>query len=343
MLVIDGSMGEGGGQILRTSLALSILTGIPVTFEKIRARRSKPGLMRQHLTAVNAATQISQAKVQGAELYSKKLVFEPGEVVTGAHHFKVGTAGSVNLVLQTILPVLMLAEAPSTITIEGGSHNPYSPSFDFLDRVYLPLLERIGPKVSLELARHGFYPAGGAVLHAHINPCQRDALNALTLFERGVEQSRRAVALLSNLPSDIAERELSEVGRLLRWQGSEQEVRVVDSEGPGNVFWLEVVYEHLTAHFTSYGAKGKMAEVVAQDAIADYKAYLSTEAVVGQHLADQLLLPMALAGKGSFLTGPPAQHLLTHAQIIEKFIEVDCLIEREEDREGRLWKVTVEA
>ena len=117
---------------------------------------------------------------------------------------------------------------------------------------------------------------------------------------------------------------------------------MVDSEGPGNVFWLEVVYEHLTAHFTAYGAKGKMAEVVAQDAIADYKAYLASEAVVGPHLADQLLLPMALAGKGAFVTGPPTPHLLTHAQMIEKFIEVDCLVERLEDRAGRLWKVSVE-
>ena len=183
MLLIDGSQGEGGGQILRTALGLSLVTGTAFRIEKIRAGRAKPGLLRQHLTAVNAATVIGDALVDGAELGSPALVFRPRSVRPGAYRFAVGTAGSASLVLQTVLPPLLTAGASSILTLEGGTHNPWAPPFDFLARAFLPLLERMGAPVRAAIQRYGFYPAGGgqftvvgkAALHDSYPPRAIDA------------------------------------------------------------------------------------------------------------------------------------------------------------------------
>ena len=161
MITIDGSAGEGGGQILRSSLALSLVTGQPFRMERIRAKRQKPGLLRQHLTAVEAAKAVGCAEVSGETLGSQTLDFRPGPVTPGNYRFAVGTAGSATLVLQTVLPALLTASDPSTLTLEGGTHNPLAPSFDFLDRCFMPLIHRMGPSVELELKRPGFFPAGG--------------------------------------------------------------------------------------------------------------------------------------------------------------------------------------
>src|SRR5689334_333662 len=173
MLKLDGSVGEGGGQILRTALALSALTGQPFEIEKIRAKRRKPGLLRQHLTAVRAATALCQAQVEGDSLGSMTLRFVPGDVKPGEYAFAIGTAGSATLVLQTVLPPLLLASRPSKITIEGGTHNPLAPPVDFLDRSFLPLVRRMGPRVRVQLERWGFYPAGGGRISVEIEPVQR--------------------------------------------------------------------------------------------------------------------------------------------------------------------------
>jgi RNA 3'-terminal phosphate cyclase (ATP) len=161
MLTIDGSQSEGGGQVLRSSLALSLVTGRPFAIENIRAGRKKPGLLRQHLTAVLAAAEVSAAEVEGAALASRRLLFRPGRVRAGDYAFRVGTAGSATLVLQTVLPALLLAEGESTLTLEGGTHNPMAPPVDFLENAYLPLVNRLGPRVKVQLVRPGFYPAGG--------------------------------------------------------------------------------------------------------------------------------------------------------------------------------------
>src|SRR5437867_958993 len=170
MLLIDGSQGEGGGQILRTALGLSLVTGTPIRIEKIRAGRAKPGLLRQHLTAVNAATAIGAVDVEGATLGSQELTFRPGTVKPGEYRFAVGTAGSTGLVLQTVLPPLLTAPGPSTLTLEGGTHNPTAPPFDFLARAFLPLISRMGPSATARLERPGFYPAGGGQMHRVDHP-----------------------------------------------------------------------------------------------------------------------------------------------------------------------------
>ncbi|HSN85573.1 MAG TPA: RNA 3'-terminal phosphate cyclase, partial [Thermoanaerobaculia bacterium] len=229
MLELDGSQGEGGGQILRTSIALAMVTGKAIRIRNVRARRSRPGLMRQHLVAVQAAARIGGARIEGAEIGSATLTFIPGEVKPGEHELSVGTAGSTTLVLQTVLPALLLASRPSWLVLEGGTHNPLAPPFEFLDRSYLPLVNRMGPRVQAELERPGFYPAGGGRMVVSVEPASR--LSGFELLERGEVRRRQATALLSRLPRHIAERELAEVARQTGWETSELEAREVESSG----------------------------------------------------------------------------------------------------------------
>lgn len=266
MITIDGSEGEGGGQILRTSLALSLATGQPFRMERIRAKRQKPGLLRQHLTAAEAAKAVGCAEVEGAEMNSQTLEFRPGTVTPGNYRFAVGTAGSATLVLQTVLPSLLTASGPSTLTLEGGTHNPLAPPFDFLARSFMPLIHRMGPNVELELRRPGFYPAGGGRFHARIEPVKR--LSKIALTERGAVLRRRAHVWLSKLPAEVADRELAVVRDELRWREDECEVEVVPHpKGPGNALMLEIQCEHLTAVFTGFGERGRPAEEVAREAV----------------------------------------------------------------------------
>jgi RNA 3'-terminal phosphate cyclase (ATP) len=215
MIQIDGSLGEGGGQVLRTALALALVTGQPFRLEKIRAGRAKPGLLRQHLTAVQAAARIGAARVEGAVLGSTSLVFEPGAIRPGNYHFDIGTAGSTTLVLQTILPPLLAAGGPSRLTLVGGTHNGLAPPFDFLARTFLPLLNRLGPAVAATLERPGFFPAGGGRLTAEIQPAPR--LSPLCLGERGALRQQWARVLIAGLPPAIAERECQVLRQKLGW------------------------------------------------------------------------------------------------------------------------------
>jgi RNA 3'-terminal phosphate cyclase (ATP) len=313
MLTIDGSEGEGGGQMLRTSLSLSLLTGQPFRFVNLRARRSKPGLMRQHLTALQAAAALSNASVEGDSVGAQEVTFRPGSVRPGDYSFAVGTAGSTTLVLQTILPALMLSDAPSTLLLEGGTHNPSAPAFEFLSRAFLPLLGRMGPQVDVDLERAGFYPAGGGRLRVRIAPVK--ALSPLELPERGALLSQRARALVASLPRTVAERELAVCESL------------ASSQGPGNVLLLELEHEHVTEVFIAFGERGVSAERVAERATREAREYLASPAAAGTHLADQLLLPLALAGRGSFRTLEPSSHTRTQTDVIRKFLGVEFCVE----------------
>ena len=337
MLTIDGSEGEGGGQILRTSLALSLVTGQPFRMERIRAKRQKPGLLRQHLTAVEAAKTVGCAEVAGAEMNSQTLEFRPGPVTPGNYRFAVGTAGSATLVLQTVLPALLTASERSTLTLEGGTHNPLAPPFDFLARSFMPLIHRMGPSVELELRSPGFYPAGGGRFNARIEPVKR--LSPLALNERGAIQSRRAKVWLSKLSPEIADRELALIREDLRWAAEECSVETVPHpKGPGNAVVLEIQAENVTAIFTGFGERGRPAEEVAREAVDAAKAWLQAEVPVDENLADQLLLPIALAGSGSFRTTKPSLHTTTNANIIQRFIPVRISMQPESDP---VWRVAI--
>jgi RNA 3'-terminal phosphate cyclase (ATP) len=331
MITIDGSFGEGGGQILRTSLALSLVTGKPFRIDNIRAKRKSPGLLRQHLTAVNAAAAVGRAEVDGAAIGSRSLDFAPKAIEPGRYEFAIGTAGSTTLVLQTVLPALIIADAPSQLVLEGGTHNPFAPPFDFLARSFLPLIRRMGAGAEVSLERPGFYPAGGGRINVAIAPAPR--LERLNLMSRGQVVSKRARAVVANLPLTIAERELRFIGSKLSWSKDQLVADVVDgSRGPGNVVTIEIECENLTEVFTGFGERGLRAEAVAEKAVQEARRYLACEGAVGEYLADQLIVPMAMAGGGSFTTGPLSRHATTNLEVVRKFLDVPIAVTQTENR-----------
>lgn len=325
-VILDGSMGEGGGQILRTALSLSVVTGKPFFIEKIRAGRERPGLLRQHLTAVLAAAEISNAEVEGAYVGSTQLSFKPSAIKAGKYSFAVGTAGSGTLVLQTILPALMTAGEPSHITIQGGTHNHAAPPFDFLAKTFLPLIERMGPRVQVNLEKYGFYPAGGGRFEVEIHPCRN--LAPIHLEERGQTSLPRVNALVANLNRKIAQREVFVASHLLQLKEDEQVVTFTNnSPGPGNVVIIEVASNALTQIFTSFGRLGVSAEKVGADAAEQVQAYLASSGAACEHLADQLLIPMAMSGSGSFTTVRVSEHARTNMEVIARFLQVRFAVE----------------
>ncbi|NPC69849.1 RNA 3'-terminal phosphate cyclase [Corallococcus sp. AB004] len=320
MVRIDGSQGEGGGQVLRTALALSLVTGTPFEMVNVRAGRAKPGLLRQHLTALKAAETVGAAEVTGAELGSKQLSFHPRALSAGNYHFAVGTAGSATLVLQTVLPALLHAEGASTLMLEGGTHNPAAPPFEFLEKAYLPLLRRMGPRVDVTLERPGYYPAGGGRFRVDIHPTK---LQPLQLLERGRVLRTEAVAQVAAIPFDVAKRELDTVAAALRLRPDQQRPEELKRAfGPGNVLRVEVESEHVTEVFTGFGERGKRAEVVAEEVAAKVKRYLDAGVPVGEHLCDQLLLLCALAKGGNFRTVALDSHSLTQRETMAWFLDV---------------------
>ncbi len=292
--------------------------------------------MRQHLTAVQAAAAVSGAKVGGDEIGSKELTFEPGAVRAGRYSFAVGTAGSATLVLQTVLPALMIGREASELTLSGGTHNPWSPPFDFLQKSFLPLLGRMGPKVEVELNRPGFYPAGGGEFHVAIQPSEN--LEPLELLDRGEIKHRKATAMVARLPETIAERELKVVRKELGWPEEYLAVeKVENSLGPGNVLFIELESEHVTEVFTGFGQLHVSAETVAKKVLGQVRDYLTAGVPVGEYLADQLLVPLALAG-GRFRTVNPSRHTQTNIELIKKFLEVEVIVTRVEPK---VWEIEV--
>lgn len=326
MIVIDGSKGEGGGQVLRTALSLALVTGKTFRIENIRANRSRPGVMRQHATAVEAACAISGTECEELAVGATALTFAPGRVRPGEHSFSVGTAGSTSLVLQTILPPLMLADGPSRLVLEGGTHNLHAPPFDFIERVFLPIVNLMGPNVSARLVRPGFYPAGGGRIEVDIEPAA--ALAPLDLVERGAPTGVEARALVAALPGDIAVRELAAVEKVLGWPDEARRiVQLPDSCGPGNILMLEAGFEHARELVSGFGQLGVPAQVVGDKAAKRMAGYLASGAFAGPYLADQLLLPFALAGGGRFTTVKPSLHSRTGAEVIARFLDVRVTFE----------------
>lgn len=339
---IDGATGEGGGQILRSSLALAMCTGRPLRIERIRAGRARPGLMRQHLTCVQAAVAVSGARVSGAELGSLRLEFEPGTVRPGEYEFNVGSAGSCTLVLQTVLPALMLAPGPSQLRLSGGTHNPMAPPFHFLERCFAPLVRRLGVGLTLALRRHGFYPAGGGEVLAQVQPAA-SGLEPVDVTERGALRQAHAEALVAAVPHAVAMRELAVVGDALGW-GREQLLTppLRQNEGPGNALMLTWVHEQVSELVTAHGAKGVSAEAVAAGAVKEARAWLNSTGALGPHLADQWMLPLALAvartGRAAaFTCSELTEHARTNMKVIEHFLPVRLLAS---DEHGA-WRVEI--
>lgn len=326
MIEIDGAHGEGGGQILRSSLSLSLATGRPFRIERIRAGRKRPGLMRQHLAAVRAAAAVGAAEVEGDEIGSQTLAFSPGTVAPGEWRFAVGTAGSATLVLQTVLPALLTANGSSTLVLEGGTHNPFAPPFDFLERSFLPVVNRMGPTVTAVLEARGFHPAGGGRFRVHVTPVGR--LAPLDLLDRGEAVERSVRAIVADVPDHVADRELGYLQQRLAWPADCFHREVIrGGPGPGNVVVMTLAFAHVTEVITGFGARDRRAEGVADAVLQDYRRYAAGTAPVGEHLADQLMLPVALARAGRFRCLGLSAHARTQIDVIARFSDVPITTE----------------
>lgn len=330
VIKVDGCMGEGGGQVLRTSLTLSMLLQRDIEIRNIRAGRNKPGLLRQHLTCVRAAKVICNAEVEGDEIGSQRILFKPGPVESGTYRFSVGSAGSTVLVCQTILLALMFARDASEITFEGGTHNDMAPSVTFLQQSFLSVLESIGAMTKVSIDRFGFYPAGGGRWTLHISPVARlsnlDFHTISGLSGKALHEQISVSAIVSSLPVSIAEREISALTEKLGLNKIPAEVMNVPSAGPGNMLTVCFKHEHYCSVFELPGKLGVSAENVAKRVAGRLRKWLSAEAQVEEYLADQLLLPLLMAGKGKFTTTKPSSHTKTNIELIKQItgVEIEC-------------------
>ena len=335
IIKIDGSLGEGGGQILRTALSLSAITQRPFEIYNIRANRKTPGLSHQHLQAVNATARICSAKVSGNNLRSTDITFFPGKVEHGNYRFDIGTAGSVSLVLQTIFYPLSLAGEKSTITITGGTHVTHSPCTDYLACQWLYFLKQIGFDAKIQTVRSGFYPRGGGEVFVEIYPANPQT--PLQIKDRGRLVAITVTSAVSNLDMAIAQRQQLQATKRLLEKGIPHEVVLEERPaiGKGTMLLIEGTFEQSRCCYFSLGAIGKRAETVADEACNEFLAFLGTKGVIDEHLADQIIIPLALTkGTSHFITPKITQHLLTNIEIVKRFLPVSIDVSGTIDGEG---------
>ena len=348
---LDGSRGEGGGQILRTALSVAAITGRDLTIRRIRANRRPPGLKPQHLAGVQAIAHLCQARTKGDRVGETTLKLSPGRVTGGDYLFDIGTAGSTTLVLQTVLPPLLLAKQESTVTIRGGTHNVAAPPWEAIDLAFLPLLRKLGADVTAEIIKHGFYPKGGGEIRCTIKPVK--TWQALNLTERGPWIDIRGVIVTSKLPEHVAQRELHALRQAMNDDDFPVDIVQARSPGPGNAVHVLMTADGptgpVTNVFTSHGERGRPAEVVASQAASDALGWAASGAAVEEHLADQLLLPMALAaragvGASQFACPPPSSHTFTQAELVTELLNVPVTmtpIRGSKNRTTDVWNIRV--
>ncbi|MDW6002510.1 RNA 3'-terminal phosphate cyclase [Vibrio mangrovi] len=339
---IDGSQGEGGGQVLRSALTLSMLYRQPVEIRNIRAGRKKPGLLRQHLTCVQAAKDISQARCEGDSLGSTSVRFAPGAICPGEYQFAVGSAGSTVLVCQTILLPLVMTGQSATVEFEGGTHNGLSPSLTFFQDAFLAVLKQMGIHCEVQVASLGFNPAGGGRWRLSLFPTSH--LEPFQLEQPGADFAqlpghRRIRVIMSDLPSHIAEREIEATRKKLGWDETAADIHWVTSSCSGNSLHLSIDCGTYLSMFEAVGQYGTSAERVARRSAGKLQSYLRSGAAIEEHLADQLLLPMIVAGSGRFTTTRPSQHTLTNIDVIRQMTGVNIQVVPLDEE---LWEIVLE-
>jgi RNA 3'-terminal phosphate cyclase (ATP) len=324
MIEIDGSAGEGGGQVLRTSLALSILTGKPFKLLNIRANRAKPGLQPQHLMCVKAAGAICGANYKGAAVGSSTLFFEPGPVKSGDYHFAIGTAGATALVLHTVyLPLALRGAAPSRVEVIGGTHNPFAPCHHFNAVTWGGYLAKLGIVIEQQMIRPGFYPRGGGEIRATIHPCSK--MHGLTLTERPDLTTAGGFSAVANLPASIAERQARRIATMLKREKIESHIPIEEwdgSLGPCTVAAVIFRQAPVPTLFFGLGERGKSAESVADEALDEALRYRESGAPVDEHSADQLLLPLAFSpDRSEYRVSRISRHLTTNIETVLRFVD----------------------
>ena len=336
MLRIDGSFGEGGGQIVRTALALSALTGRPFEITNVRANRPVPGLRNQHVQCVMAAKAICSAEIEGAEKASRRLLFSPGGIVAGRHEIDIGTAGSTTLVLHTVFLPLSFAGGESHLAIRGGTHNGFCPIYDYLDLLWAPFMRRLGFDVAISLNSAGYYPKGGGEIEARISQSARR--DAIKITERGSLKQLLVRAAVTRLPRTIAERFVRRVEMELRSRRIKKyETEILEPPGPAEGTYVLILaeYENSACCYFGLGRAGRKAEKIAEEMLGDFISFHESSATVDEHLADQLLLPLALCGgRSEFITPRITSHLTTNAEIIRMFLGTEIHIEPRPDGTG---------
>ncbi|NPA76629.1 MAG: RNA 3'-terminal phosphate cyclase [Candidatus Diapherotrites archaeon] len=338
LLHISGAYGEGGGQILRTALSLSAILGRPIRITDIRARRPRPGLQPQHLTAVQALQKITRARVSGAVLDSQVLEFYSGPIRGGRYVFNIGTAGSVVLVAQTIILPLLFADAPSQVRIIGGTDVEHSPSVDYFAHVFLPWIARLGARVDFRLVRRGYYPKGGGEVDLVIHPLRR--LNSLVLVNPPEIRLVRGISHAGALPEHVAERQADAARKRLESAGYSAEIDTVTYSrshvlcpGSGVTLWAD----NYPIGASALGARGLLAEVVGKRAANYFIHTAESGAPVDAHMGDQLVPYLALArGYSEILVSEPTLHQVTNAWVVEQFLGKRVDFEREEGRRVRI-------
>jgi RNA 3'-terminal phosphate cyclase (ATP) len=340
-LQIDGNYGEGGGQILRTTLSLSCILRRPVEIINIRKGRKISGLQPQHLTSVSACKKITAAEVEGDQLQSVSLRFSPQEIRGGEFTFDVSekkrSAGSTSLILQTLFLPLSRCRAGSTVRILGGTHVPWSPPFNYLKEVFAPTVKKLGCGIELEISKWGWYPRGGGEVSCRIQPTTK--FSSLDLTERGRLLKLSGLSAVSNLPISIAERQRSQAMKVLRVKGFSPEVELLDapSIGQGSFLFLKAEFENSVAGFGALGERGKRAEKVAQEACDDFLQFMQSDAAVEPHLADQLIPYLALAeGRSTFTVSKITKHLLTNIWVVKQFLPIEISVEGREGAGGKV-------
>jgi RNA 3'-phosphate cyclase len=337
LVEIDGSHGEGGGQVLRTSLALSLVTHRPLRITRIRAGRKKPGLAAQHLQAVEASRAICNGRVEGAALGSTEIALVPGDVVPGDYTFEIGTAGATSLVLHTLYLPLALAGGPSELVIRGGTHVAWSPSFHYLRDHWRPALALMGLDVEIVIRRAGYYPKGGGEILARI--FHRDKVRAIKLHRESPPTTANVTIVTTRLPDHVAERQASTARKLLEQHGLKTgvETEAYDGIAPGTVTHVRIPVGEAGGMFTSLGERGLPAEKVAARAAEQAIAFAPSDAAIDKYLADQLILPLALAeGTSEYTTNEITEHLVTNADIVAQFLAVDIDVVGEKGAPGRV-------
>lgn len=337
MLDIDGSFGEAGGQILRTALSLSCLLKKPFRMFNIRKGRKKPGLMPQHLTCVRALTLISSATVRGDAIGSTELVFDPKDPKAGEYFFDIGTAGSTSLLLQAILPPLVFQKERSRITLTGGTHVPFSPPYNYISDVFIPMLSRLGIRIQAYIMNYGFYPKGGGKISVEVFPS--DGVKGLSLVDRGKIIEVSGISAVSSLPMSIADRQKNATLQVIDQSGLTAEIETlqVTSYSPGTFVFLQSRTKDCIAGFSSIGERGKKAEKVGEEAAREFLSYYHSPACLDHHLADQIVGYLAAAkGGSSFTTSRITDHLLTNLWVIERFLGIRYSIEGEKGGSGKV-------
>jgi RNA 3'-terminal phosphate cyclase (ATP) len=337
MLEIDGSFGEGGGQVLRTSLSLSCLLNKPFRIFNIRIKRKKPGLMPQHLMGIRALKLISNARVKGDAKSSTELIFEPEEVKAGDYLFDIGTAGSTSLLLQTIILPLIFAKSRSSLSLIGGTHVPFSPPFHYISEVFIPILKKLGISIETRIESYGFYPKGGGKVRVEIIPSGK--IKGMRFLERGEIKKLRGISGVGNLPLSIAERQKDAALKILASEGLKAEIETLSvlTPGQGTFMFLGAETDYCIAGFSSLGERGKRAELVGEETAKKFLSYYSTPPCLDHHMADQIVLYLAIAqGESSFTTSEISNHLLTNLWAIDKFLGIQYVIEGEIGKPGRV-------